>query len=116
MPWKDMEAKKAYNKAYYEKNKKNHYQKTKHNSLKWRSENRLRCNLIAKKSARKYKEKNRNKIRSYQRDLSKKRVNELTEIYLIKQLIKGGWTKEQIRLYPDLIQIKRLIIKMKRLK
>ncbi len=124
MPYKDKNNPKniAYKKAYYERTKAGRYQRTKHNIYKWRENHPEFYKQLQQEY---YKDNHgqileRSKI-SYQKNIEKrhqaekKRVADLTDVYMRKHLIKIGYTRQDIRKYPDLIETHRLIIKTKRL-
>lgn len=71
---------------------------------------------ILKEKKKIYKLNNIEKVRESNKKLEKKWAEELTDTYVIRQIVKRSNLKaEQIRCNPELIEIKRLIIKTKRL-
>lgn len=124
MPYKDYYNPKnvAYRKAYYERNKERLKENYRRNSKKWRDNNREFCAELHKE----YYMDNRDEVlkrqkESYQRhkqkrhETTKKKIADLTDGYMKNYLIKLGYTRKDIRTYPDLIETHRILIKTKRL-
>ena len=117
MPWKNKEAEKAYKKLYYEKTKKGRYERTKHNIYKWREKNTEKFKLLKREYYLDNKEKILEKQKlNYDKANAKSRENtkNLTDGYIKKHLIKLGFTRQQIRKNPKIIETQRLIILIKR--
>lgn len=118
MPYKDYNNPKnlAYKKAYYQKNKDWLRVQQKEAKKRWRkrnrtSENKRQSDWWKTKAGVHLKEKNREQIKAWH----KKQSENLTERYIIKQLIKDGWTRLEIKQNPEIIYTKRQILKIKRL-
>lgn len=115
MPRKDKEQDRSYKKAYYERKKAGRYERIKHNSLKWRKEHRLELNKYKRE---RYTSDNAAvnwaKWRTKFNAKSKNEARELTEKYVIKKLKQKGYTEDQIKSCPELINFYRITIKIKR--
>ena len=120
MPWKNKEAEREYKRKYHQENKnKPEYRKhMKDNFLKYRENNRLKCNEVARRSHQnnrdtslKYYEQNKIVLQSRCNLKTKK----LTEPYMVKHLKKLGYNYNDIKQNPELISTHRIIIKTKRL-
>ncbi|HEY3405394.1 MAG TPA: hypothetical protein VGK59_18545 [Ohtaekwangia sp.] len=118
MPWVNKEAEKAYKAAYYQKHKNSDSLKeSRRKSVKkWRSKNKLKVNKYARDTRDPMKSKAQwEKHKDKHNSIGRKETEELSEKYIIKQLKKEGFTIEDIRQYPELIDTKKQIIKTKRL-
>lgn len=124
MPYKDPKDPRniAQRKAYYERTRAGRYERTKHNIYKWRESHPEKYEYLKKE----YYADHKNDIlerqkKSYYKNIDKrhaaekKRVEDLTDVYLKKQLIKLGYTRKNIRQNPELIEILRNQTKLKRL-
>jgi len=96
---------KEKNKIYREKNKEKI--KAKRNLKIWESQTKIYY--------KKYREKNKINILKSSRKYTKKLVDNLDEKYCKYLLKEQGFTTEQIEQNQELIEVKRLIIKTKRL-
>lgn len=124
MPYKDKNNPKniAYKKAYYERTKQGRYERIKHNIYKWRERHPEKYKQIKQEYYKDNKHKilERQKI-SYQKHISKRHASEkrhseeLSDRYIKKHLLKLGYTRKQIRKYPELLETHRILIKTKRL-
>jgi hypothetical protein len=103
MPYKDPKDPRliACRKKWYQAHKKEQGIRTKKGMQKW----------MASQMGQEYKIR----YRSIARELEKKSIASLSETYIKKQLKKEGYTDGQMKQYPELIEIKRIIIKTKRL-
>lgn len=107
------------NKDYKKKWRKENPEKVKEENLRakprtdeWRKENKK----TLKEKKAKYRLKNIEYIKSKKPDEEKKAREELQDNYVISQITKrSNLTSKDVRKYPELIEIKRLIIKTKRL-
>lgn len=126
MPYKDNRNPKwlAYRKAYYERTKNSPSRRAscRKATYKWRE----RHPEFYAELKKEYYNDNREDIlkkqkQSYQKNIKKrhayekKKVADLTDCYMKKHLLKLGYTRQNIRKYPDLIETHKLIIKTKRL-
>jgi hypothetical protein len=99
---------KAYKaKIYREKNK----EKIKILNIEWRKKNPEKTKNIYKS----YKNKNKEKIKIKRYEFNNKSISNLSNNYVIKNLIQRGLSIEQIKENKELIEVQRLIIKTKRL-
>jgi hypothetical protein len=99
---------KAYKaKIYREKNK----EKIKILNIEWRIKNPEKTKNIYKS----YKNKNKEKIKIKRYEFNNKSISNLSNNYVIKNLIQRGLSIEQIKENKELIEVQRLIIKTKRL-
>ena len=64
---------------------------------------------------REYYKNNKEKILQYWLPWQKLQIDKLSDFYIKKKLIRSGFTKEHINENKELIEVKRLIIKTKRL-
>jgi hypothetical protein len=126
MPYKDPKNPKniAYKKAYYVANKDTiwAYHNRKSSSDKWRKENRGKVQEYARVRRNQKGDTLREKCRVYYNEnktsLQKKsrvKTELLTDGYMRKHLLKHGYSKDDIRKHPEILETYRLIIKMKRL-
>lgn len=120
MPYKDSRNPKllAYKKAYYLKIKGTERQKewNRRGQAKYRKKNRLRLNKYKRDRYRPEHNKKLRQPHQYKYNAkAKERIQNLSQDYIIHLLTSEGWTKEQIKQHPELIDIKRLTIKTKRL-
>lgn len=121
MPWKNKEAQKEYAHKYYLAHKDDMYSyannpKRREAVKRFRQKNRLKVNAYERKRHNPEKAKiqwDRNKEKH--NAIGRSETELLSEKYIIKQLKKEGFTIEEIRQYPELIDTKRQIIKTKRL-
>ena len=124
MPYKDKNDPRliAYKKAYYEKTKANRYSRVKHNIYKWRESNPEKYKIIKQEYYKDNKMqilerqkisylKHREKRISYEKLSSEN----LDDRYMKKHLLKIGYTRQDLRKNPELIESHKLIIKTKRL-
>jgi hypothetical protein len=88
---------------------KNDNSKLKEYQKKWRSDNKYYCNL--KSIEWRLKNPERLKVISSRHD--KKMSSELRDSYVRERLVANGFPKESIT--PELIEVKRIILKTKRL-
>lgn len=116
MPYKDPKNPKniAYKKAYYERTKIGRYQRIKHNIYKWRKSHPDLYDQLKKEyykdNKRKILERQKESYRKHikkRHEAEKKRVAELTDVYMRKYLIKVGFTRKQLRKNPELIEMYR---------
>lgn len=110
------------------------------NARRWYAENkeRVKARPCRKKAMDTYRKKHAEKLRALGREqywdnkeqriksnkqwrkkngaeYERKRTESLNDTYVKKNLLKKGWTRKAIRENPDLIEIERTIIKIKRL-
>lgn len=111
---KDTEAFKEYNRKkaadYYATN----YERCKNRNKKYGSseyyKQKRRIKLREKSSDQNFKNHRNRKGKEY----NKKNIDNLTDHYLIVQLKKDGHEREWIDSHPELIEAKRIILKIKR--
>lgn len=118
MPYKDSRNPKllAYKKAYYLRTKEILRVARKKATIKWRKANRLKINKYLREKynpeiAKVHNEKHKQKLLATFKEQAKK----LDTVYLIRQLKKAGWTIEQLKEHPEIIDIYKLQLKTKRL-
>lgn len=123
MPHKDPEARRAWAREWYSKNKdliksksgpsrkkacknyrKNHPDRCKAYSQKYYTENK---NVLYVKVKQWWSEKGNERKRN--------ETESLTDNYIKRQLRKDGFSRKEINEYPELIKTKRNILKIKRL-
>lgn len=119
MPWKNKEAQKAYSAKYYQENK-DWLNKINHEATKrWIKENPERWRALTKaeylRNNGKERTKNwRNANKDLVNDWDRKRTEALTDSYLLKQLSKLGWDRKQVIEHPEIIDLYRQTLKIKR--
>ena len=131
--FRNPEKRKACYKKYRESNREivrasqirhreNNYEKIKSRKIQHRKNNKATYAIYEKK----YRDNNRLKVRRSSLDYFYRNKDRITEItnskieglhtsYLTSRLRKDGFSLEHIKAHPELIEIKRLIIKTKRL-
>lgn len=123
MPYKDPKNPKnvSYRKRYYEENKDTmwSYERRKESHEKYRkstkgkeSNRRARANRI--EAFREYNRDYYNENKPILNTKSRKKTELLTDGYMRKHLLKLGYTRQDIKKYPELVETHRLIIKIKR--
>lgn len=119
MPHKDPEARRAWQRKNYQKNK-----------------DVINARPCKKKAVDKYREKNKERLRRYGRDYywdnketmlskskewraggeyEKEHTKNLTDRYCRKQLLKNGYSRRSLSQYPEIVTTYRQLIKIKRL-
>mgnify|MGYP000288904371 CR=1 FL=1 len=117
MAFADKEKERAYKANYYQENKKRLDSLNKSRNKVWREKNKLKLQRIAKEEYWDNKDeilKKQKKYYSRQNARSRENTKNLTDGYLKKQLLKMGYTRHQLRNEPRIIEVQRLIIKIKR--
>lgn len=121
MPFKDIEARRAWSRKYYQEKKDviNSRPCRKSAGDRWRERNRTKLREIGKENYWDNKEQRIKSNKEWRKkngaEYERKRTESLNDTYIRKNLIKKGWTRKAIRENPDLIEIERTIIKIKRL-
>ena len=120
MPYKDKNNPKiiAYKAAYHQRMKDdpNHKAARKRAVRKYQKENRLSINNKTRDAYTPEKAKaSRDRYKETINANFKKKADELSELYMIRQLKKAGWTEQQLKENPEIISTQRIIIKTKRL-
>jgi hypothetical protein len=111
-----------YRKKYREKNK----EKIRSSSSIYRQENKKKIKITyyeyyqlnkekINKTCKIYRDENIDYINKRAKKINNQRAGKLMDIYIINQLLKQGFTKDEIKSNSELIEVKRLIIKTKRL-
>lgn len=117
MAWKNKEAEKAYKKKYYQANKVRLDAINVESHKKWREENRDELKLRSKDYYWDNKEdclKYQKKHKAVANGKSRIRTLLLTDSYMRKHLVKLSYPRDKIRAFPELLDIHRQIIKIKR--
>lgn len=123
MAYRDKEKQRLKHKEYYLKNKELwNYEKRKSSHDKYRKKHSDKLKASGKERYWDNKEKRLQNVKKWRVDneqyvktKDKANTEELTDKYMRKHLLKLGYTRFQIRKYPDLLESHRLIIKIKRL-
>jgi hypothetical protein len=113
---------KILGKKYYQNNRGRIDEKNK----KWRKVNgeksaiiKRRCRIKNKHKTRSYEKKyraeNKEKTLAITRKSGNKHRNNLQEGYMIKLLMQKGFTKDQAKSNPKIIEVQRLLVRVKRL-
>lgn len=121
MPYKDKNDPRllAYRRKQYIKNKDKFwsYEVRKDSIIKWSKNNPDKVKKINKNCRDRRSEETKNKIKqrakTYDCNNMKKHSAELSDLYVSRQLVRDGFKKKELT--PELIEVKRLIIKTKRL-
>lgn len=82
----------------------------KQRNRKWRLDNYEKVALIHQE----YRKKNKDYCRTLSRNAKLRKTESLTDYYIKQQMRKKGYTSDQLQLNPELINIQRIIIQIKR--
>lgn len=121
MPIKDPEKRREMNRFYYHKNKtpeklKARYQRLKPAIDKYRKENKQKINEYSRKNYDPIRaKKNRDKIKDKLNEKYRQQTEVLDKLYLIRRLRKDGFSLIEIKKNPEIMEIKKIILKTKRL-
>lgn len=121
MPIKDPEKRRERSRFYYHKNKtpeklKAIYERSKPARYKYRKENRDKINAQIRKNYNPIRaKKNYDKIKEKLNEKCRQQAEVLDNLYLIRQLRKDGFSLTEIKENPELMEIKKIILKTKRL-
>jgi hypothetical protein len=94
-------------KKYFQEYNQQNVEKVKERRKLYRLKNKERDNQLSKE----YRKNHKHKGTEYEQ----KRVGNLEKSYVISQLKQQGFKQEQIEVLPQLIELKRLTLKTKRL-
>lgn len=118
MPWVNKQREKEYKKQYYLKNRESgchSYQARKHSLKKYAKNNRLK---LLKKRRDNYNPEKAKLVRERYKDTInsnyRESVKSLSEKYLIKLLISQGWTRDELERNTEILEAKKMIVKLKR--
>lgn len=120
MPYKDPKNPKniAYKKAYYLKRKNEllFREQRKKAFKKWRQNNKFKLNKYSRNRYDPIKDKiRREKIAAIEAKKFKKKVDDLSSQYLIKKLVGAGYTRDNLKKNPEIIDTYKIQLKIKRL-